>query len=260
VAEISDDVLMAYADGQLESAEAKRLAELLAADEALRRRFAKFAATKPARLARVFDGAVETDVPEQLLKAAAAFDAALRKRSEPQTSRLSGWLRGMSDGLAGMMPAGMSPAWGALGIAVTVVVVAIGARLAAERVPEPDVFRAALETARSGDAIRFTAEDGDRLITPQLSFLNKTGDFCRKYAITRADRSQIEGVACRDGAGTWRVDMEAEGGPAVDRSKPSLADSGSSMAIEERIGELIKGPVFGRDEEARALKSGWTKN
>lgn len=260
MAEISDEMLMAFADGQLEAAEAARVAEVVAADADLMRRLSLYEATSAARLARPFNAALEQEIPERLMKAARMLDAARRRSAQPQRAWLSGWVGRIAEGFGGMLPAGVSPAFGALGLAAGVIVLATGARLAAQHVPEPDVFRVALETARSGDAIRFAAEDGRRTITPHLSFRNQSGDFCRKYAIARANRTQIEGVACRDAKGTWRVDMEAEGGQVIDRSRPSLADSGSSMAIEDRIGELISGAAFDREQEDRALRSGWKKS
>ncbi len=142
----------------------------------------------------------------------------------------------------------------AFALAGAVVIAGYGTRMMALQVPEPDPFRITLETAQSGTSIRFTDRDGQRFITPALSFQDRDGRFCRKYDVDRADRTRLSGVACRSADGNWKIEFETETGRApTSREYVTVGATG----LDDRIMDMIKGNSFDRKIENEFLKKGW---
>lgn len=64
---ISDELIMAYADGELDGPLAHRVRDALPNDDAIRRKYEMFHATRRI-LSRAFDSILDEPVPQRLIK------------------------------------------------------------------------------------------------------------------------------------------------------------------------------------------------
>lgn len=256
MSDVTDDMLMAYADGVLEPGEIARVEKRLAKDPGLARRLALFEKTSGRVLAPVYDDVLTAPVPDRLLRAAGGVAvAAPAPAPEAAHGGIFGEMFGrLIEGVRGLLPQG-TPGWAAATALGCVLLAGVfAARKLSEQVPDPQPFRIALETAQSNTSIRFMAAGGERRITPVLSFQDREGRFCRKYHVVRADTSRVAGIACRDATGDWKIDTEADAGRAP---RIGAYETVGAPAIDDRIVDMIKGDAFGRAQEDEFLKKGW---
>lgn len=261
MADISDETLMAYVDGDLSADKRARLARQIASDRKLARRLAQFEQTSAKSLAPAFEPVLRAPVPERLLHAVSSSVSSPAPATKSMERWRSGLVSGTSlrifEGVRALLPKGSSPFAAALALAAAVVLLAGGAVMLARQMPEGDPFRIALETVPSGSSVAFKTADGQRSVAPELSFQSRDGRYCRKYMVTRADQSRLAGVACRDDGGGWRIDFEADGGRAPQGGQHVTAGAAGAAGLDDRIGDMITGAAFGRTEEDELLKEGW---
>lgn len=253
-----DQKIMAYADGALNGDEARRVEEMIASDPALAAKLQLFQRSSRARLAGLFTKASDRKVPEQLSRIAAELDKALRrpamtKTKTADTSGPVGRLRNaLNDLLRGASPGGWAMTLGASALALAL----LAGPILFAGVPASDPFRIALETAKSGEPVRYIADGGERIIVPVLSFRNQDDEFCRLYDLKRGDDSRLSGIACREKSGAWPIKLETE-----TASAPAAGYTPASSAIPPVLGDavetMIKGSAFGREEENAMLRRGW---
>lgn len=256
MSEITDEMLMAYADGVLDAAKIAAVEVRLAGDPELARRFAHFERTSSRMLAPAFEPLTNLPVPERLLRAAGGMPVAAPAAASPASDSniLEEMFGRLIEGMRGLMPQGTSPLAAAFSLAALVVLGGYGAQLLARQVPEPQPFRIVLETAQSNSVVRFKDETGERSVMPVLSFQDKDGRFCRKYEVTRSNTTRITGVACRDANGDWKIDIEADAGVAP---KSGDYETVGANAVDDRIVDMIKGDALDRSRENEQLKKGW---
>lgn len=187
----TDEELMAFVDGELDEARCESLRREIAANTELARRVADQQALRD-RLRHAFDPALDEPVPTRLTSMASHervvdFGSAIRRRP----SRIA-WLSGLA--LAAGIVLGV-----VLGPALT--------NLARER---PEVVSSGADVTAGGalaDALsrrlasEQSASDPIRL---GVSFLAKSGEYCRTFISRRGDGA-LAGMACRRGA-AWRID------------------------------------------------------
>lgn len=273
--QISDEVLMAYADGELPPQEKEALEALLSRDATLRMRLAPFVVTRR-EIAGVFDATLDEPVPERLV------DAILRAPVPPNrrpaaSSGIESWLKRTRDVIsAAVFPQGASLATAA-SLALMLSVGALAGWLAAQSGPRETsgliassgssltaagALAQALEKAPSGTQA-LTGKLGSAVI-PILSFRRAEGDgICREYQIRNAtDEPDYAGLACRDAEGAWHVAVH------VETSKPATAqlETGenyqtaggpTARAVDAVADALIAGDALGQDEERALLENGW---
>jgi hypothetical protein len=249
---ISDDMLMALADDELDAAEAARVRAAIAADADLARRFALFRDSRGA-VTGAHAGALHEPVPERLLAAVRAADARSRDaRSQPTAEVVT--LRPRA-----------AAAWRPLALAASVAL-ALGGVVGfqAGRVAGPDaqpaagfgapgpVLAAALEAAPSGRVREFA---GGSLIVLH-TYPVPTG-FCRDFALagSAAGAPAMVGVACRED-GTWRTRLVMV--QPADGSTGGFRPAGSDDPL---VGELLQRlqaqPPLSAADEAALLGRGW---
>ena len=266
---VTDERLMAYADGALPPDEARALEIMIEEDPALAARLTPFAMTG-APLAEVFDKIAAEPVPDRLVEAIAARAgtskqrAPLKAMSAPKEGFASWLARALGldqSGLAfanafavaGLVLAGGVAGWtlasgntqqtaGDLMASNGGIIVASGP------------LASALESRPSSDG----ATDG---IVTRSAFRAKeaagTGSICREYRI-QGGSGHFGGIACRSSDGLWRVATHTQlAAPAQKKAGYETASGDASPTLEATIGALIQGDILTADEEASTRARGW---
>lgn len=239
---VSDEMLIALADGELAAGEADRLHALVTADPELAERFAILAETR--FLLEAEGEAKQEAVPERLLAAIAAADTppapvqprltviaggAADKPATPRASvRRAGWRLPLAasfllvaGGVAGYL-AGRG-GQGTPGIAVA------GLDRAALSV--------ALDTVASGGAVALPAGNLRIIASHKLA----DGRLCREYTVTGTGQGAPgwNGIDCRDGQG-WHTELVAATPPETTGYKPA---SGGALAEAFLLDRGAEGPL-----------------
>ena len=241
----SDEILMAYADGELDAATRAAVDAASAADPALTARIARQRAVRE-RLRAAFDPVLDEPLPERLL-AAARGAAADRGHKAPLPRRPTT-----------TAPRWSWPQWGALAASL-VLGALLGPRLL--RAPADGVLsardgqllaRGALAQALSAQL----AGNQPRSAPVQIgvSFRARNGEFCRTFRL--AQRNALGGVACRESAG-WvlQVLAAAAAQPAGDAYRPAAA--ALPPAVTRSVDEIIDGEPLDAQAERAALARDW---
>lgn len=275
---ISDEILMAYADGALPRAEHDKIAARIAAEPHLHARLQPFEMTRLA-LPELFNGVLLGPIPEHIMKTVlhAPMAAATNKSTKSSSDGLIA--RAIEAIGETLFPAGLrlSP-----GLAVGALIVTAGAAgWIATRSNAPgnapntgiaDValvdsamiangpFAATLEKVHS---VAFGAKLQNGQAAPVLTFLAKDGRFCRQYEMMSGTGKNFVGFACRQSNGTWAVQMHtqvADGSAGSSVGEHKSADGGDVPALEAAIDKKIgDGGRFESADETKAIANGWTK-
>lgn len=244
---ITDELLMAYADEQLSAAERAQVDAAVARDPQLAERIAQHRALRQT-LQRSFVGVLTEPVPERLLAAAQAVRstaapvdlAAVRKAKRKTGAQLWTWRE-----------------WGA--IAASLLVGLLFGHLG----PQPD--SGTLVVSRDGGLVargalaRSLSEQlaSGPLITTgvhvQLSFRDKSGAICRSFLVRQTQ--SYAGLACHEG-GIWRIPALTDAEPGSDTG---LQMAGSSLppVILAAVNARIAGEPLDADGERMAQARGW---
>jgi len=274
MSELSDEIIMAYADDELPAAERTRVERAIAADPGLGARLAMFRATRET-LHRAYAPVMAAPIPDRLLDAVykspmpAAPNGTVRA---PRCGSLAERVRSFL-GLDGAAPVRVGLGYAAvlaLGLGVGLFWSATGLRHGGGAAPSvvaiaPDGMVAegalarALETSPSGGT---TVADGAALqVTPVLSFRSRNRRYCRQYEIGTGGGASLAGLACRSTGGVWVVQMQtavAGGGRTENvpgKYRPASRDA--APALEAVVGALMDGDALMAADEARLLASGW---
>jgi anti-sigma factor RsiW len=274
---ISDEVLMAFADGVLPDHEQARVAGRIAADAGLKARLQPFVVTR-AELPALFAEAAGGPIPERLLKTVREAPlATARAKSRTSTSSpglLSQVLQSVTDRL-------FPPGLGLIHAFTVAALLAGGAGagwLAAKSSTGPrspgtvqsqDVafndglmfatgaLAQALETAPSAPS---DATAGIGSITPVLSFAANDHRFCRQYEMAPDAGKRFGGFACRNADGAWQVVFHsalAAPSPAANTTGYETAAGPGLAALESAIDKFGDGGRLERDQEAALIAKGW---
>jgi hypothetical protein len=235
---ISDETLMAFADGELDSATRAAVEAAMREDPEIERRVAQHRAMR-AKLQLAYAAELDEAPPERLLTAARGAPRSLRKpvartRWQPMVSMAASLLIGV--GLGYFVQRHASPLMvenaGGL-IARGALEKALSNQLASERIPSAPVHIG-------------------------LSFMAKSGDYCRTF--TMATAPSPAGVACRR-ANDWQIRVLAQpsDGAAGDESAAAYRTAGSvlSPVILDAVQQQIAGEPLDQNEEVAARQQGW---
>lgn len=240
----SDEILMAYADGEVDDALRAQIEAAMAVDPAITDAVEQHRKLR-ARLRDAFSDSLSEPVPERLF-AALAVPAAIEtnviqladKRASDQTVR---WRLREWSALAATFVVGVS-----LGFAV---MSRDNAIVSSER--GALVANGALASALSEQLA--STQRGDEVVTMGISFKAHSGALCRTFAIRR---DQLAGLACRDNT-TWRVQMLTDSAAAAGDYRQ--ASSTISAPILTQVEQQIVGEPLDADAETQAQRSGWKR-
>jgi hypothetical protein len=115
-----------------------------------------------------------------------------------------------------------------------------------------------LETARSGSALGARTADGAWQLQTTFSF-HASGSPCRRYEISNAAIGRFAGYACRSGDGRWLVHAQVtldKKGPVGTGFMPAAQDD--DAALYAAIRSAMDGDVLGSKEEAQLIANRWT--
>jgi hypothetical protein len=242
---VSDELLMAYVDDELDATTRARIEAAVAADPLLATRVAQQRALRD-RLRNAFDGALNEPVPERLLALGNVAPSVRNVAAPTERAR----------------PRSRAPAWFALAASL-VVGVLIGQRLDfGPGSAAPIVVRGSGPVARGILAAALTKQlaseqgPGDN-VQIGLSFRARTGEYCRTFSVR--DGRVSAGVACRAG-NEWQVRLLESTAP-VPGSSGSMRQAGTTIpdSVRQAVESRIDGEPLDRTQEARARAAGWER-
>lgn len=230
--EWDDELIAAYADGELHALIQDRFEEALARDDTLRARVEREKMLK-ARLGGHFDQVLDEPVPERLramleakpTSSVVSIEAARQRRLLPRQ------------------------AWIPAAIAASLAVGLFGGQLISGQggVSTMPVAGGALAEALDTQLASAPATSSDTRIG--TTFRGEDGRVCRTF-----DGADVAGFACRDG-GAWRIEMMAPGSGGQGSGYQQAA-SGATLVLQAAQ-ERMAGEPVGEDEERRLRDSGW---
>jgi hypothetical protein len=252
---ISDETLMAYADGELDAAEKAAVESAMREDPQIEKRLAQHRALRE-RVQTAYSAELSEAVPERLLTAARG---AARTQGSKVVS-LEEARAAMKRNASRARPP--RPQWRTAGtIAASVIVGVTLGFFMWGRTDSPLVRSAGGALVARGQLARALSEqlaaEQTRTSAVQigLSFLAKSGDYCRTFAFSGA--VSPSGLACRHGE-EWQVQSLGQG-PARAAGDPEYRTAGSAMSAS--ILKVVEGQIAGEPldqaAERAARQRGW---
>lgn len=243
----ADDVLMAYADGELDEETARAVEAAMQTDADVARRIAEHRALRT-EVGAAFGGILDEPIPERLREAANAQprNAAVARLAEAREAKARAGERKWS-----------WKQWTAIAASVLLGVFVGRTILDA---PQSDLFVASgagliasgdLEDALSNQIGGPPNERARVAIT--ATFVAKSGVYCRTF--NAKGRERIAGVACREGA-EWRLHTVTQQ-DGVGRGDYRTAESPLPFVVAETAESMMAGDALDPEQEAAARERGW---
>ncbi len=281
--DLNDDVLIAYADGELDEKTTAEVEAALRKDPVAQEIVQKF--QEAARLAgEAFDDPMQEEVPERLLKLFEEPEAEDAPQQSPapaasnvaELSQIRAARKTKSHTNVTADEAQSSFRRYALPLAASVaLIIGIGGGIglsnfnapsapgviAAGTIPQSSALHAALENIPSLQTLEEVSQDGltRNQIEPLLSFVDTNNRHCREYRVIGSGTTgtqDLTGVACRSDGGAWTQQIAVvQEVPASSVYRPASGQANS--ALETFLSENMKGEPLDDDAEARLLGSGW---
>jgi hypothetical protein len=236
---ITDEVLMAYADGSLVPEDRQAVREALMEDITLVEKLESYLCTRE-RLARAFDRVLEAPVPDKVRRSVEnVAESPARGRRSSRSFRAPvlafataaavllaiGWLLHTAATYGSVPPDRQGvAAWPAL-----------------QRVLDQAPSDASVDVA------------GVLSVQPKLTFYTNLKLWCRQVELTYGRNLGQEALACRGHDGVWRVRNETE--PATRTGQEYAPAGGGTLAAARR--EIIDGTTLRVEEEKRVIEGGW---
>ena len=251
----SDEVLMAFADDELDAVTRTAVEQAMASDENLAARIAVFSRTRDAAreaLAPLLDEplpeALRANVQAMIGEQAAGKpDGDVVAFPKPAAKRLA------ASGPRWALPLAASLMLAVGGFAGYLVGASDGdpgsGGLQRADLDQPGIVDA-LGTIPSGSEAELNGT-GNRF-RAIASFKDAGGTFCREFEVDHADRSTVVSVACRPGSGEWQVRFTVAAPAATD---DGYAPASSLDSLEAYLTAVGAGTPMSPEDEASALGS-----
>ena len=279
MAEVTDEMLMAYADGALSALARAKVETFLQVHPEARERVEAFRATG-APLSRLYGRPMAEPVPAYLK------DFVLNYRLDAETSRaqsrkegLAGWLQGLQQstrlftaGLAQWLDAPAPAARWRLATA-SVAFLALGAGIGAllrstngasdlvafhdGRIYASGPLSDVLEKELSGRETRIGGVRGEGVtMRASLTFKSKQNTYCREYEVATPSNGGFVGLGCRDRDGKWALEAQLPSSKAANGGVKTAAGADNG-ALDAIVDGMIDGDALGSKQEAETIGSGW---
>ena len=279
MAKVTDELLMAYADGALSPLARAKIEAFVQGDPEARRRVEMFRATG-APLSRIYGRPMAEPVPAYLKEFVLNYLInAEAPKARSQKEAPSRWLEGLKEGtrrftanlaewLGNPAPAARwqlaAASTALLALGVTAGVLLNGSSVSSDLVAFNDghIYASGplgdvLEKDVSGRDTRIGGVRGQAVtMRASLTFKSKQNTYCREYEVATPSGGGFVGLGCRGRDGKWALevhlpaDMSAKGGIKI-------AGGADNQALNSIVDRMSEGDVFGPEQEAAAIKSGW---
>lgn len=245
---LSDEILMAYVDGELDEEKRASVAQAVATDSEVARRVAQQRLLR-ASVQAAFSAVLDEPVPEHLVRAA---------RSAPAGTTVADLARKRA---ANARLRRLLPQWGAIAASLMVGAL-IGARFLGNSGEGVLVTQSGQLIAHGALAHALT----DQLAGSQaasagvqigVSFRAHSGEYCRTFSLRRdpGGASALAGLACHS-RGDWHVDVLARSAPD-DAGAYHQAGTALPSAISQALDAAIAGEPLDANGERAARERGW---
>ncbi len=257
---VTEDMLMAYADGELDAAGQAEVEAAMATDAGVARRIEAHRKLRAA-FAGVLGGVLDEPVPERLIDAAGrrpgptpdnVVDLARfrTKPDAPAARALPRWLQGGAIAATVLACVLAGRYW--LSPAPTATPTSVQAPVAVE----PDGRMAAQGALASAlnDQLASSGPDGARPVVIGVSFKSNAGPYCRTFQLNQGQG--LAGLACREPGG-WRVRMAMASPVRAATGGYRTAASETPAPVLDMVQTMIAGDPLDAKAEAMAKAADW---
>lgn len=269
MSDVSDEMLMAYVDGELSDADRNQVDNFVVRNPEAKRRLTAFASTQRA-LGGVLRDTINEPIPVRLLDT--VFNAPLAVAAAPARAARSERVSFVAQLRSLLLPLTPAHAIGAIAALCLVGVVEGSQRSFGPRGQEasPLVMTAGgrmlahgallvgLETAASGVPVTFGGGEERGSLKAILTFKRLDGLNCRIYELDHASGLLANGVSCRNAMGQWSVEVH-DGAGARKPAAGQIVPAGGSMPsiVDAAVDRMIAGDAYGHEDEEKLLKNHW---
>lgn len=259
--QLTDETLIAYVDGELSPEEAAEVEHALKADQQVRDAVRIFRETADWSR-RAYDDVLREPVPERLIRVASGQAgtgaAGPAKRTEASVAAPRGRIAALAMAASIALAVGIAGGFGISDLVGPDVDGPAGLMLVGTVGQGSDLHRA-LDTAASGTVSELSGA-GD--IMPLTTFVDRGGRYCREFEASLAGGGGSWagfGIACRQVAGTWRVEAigAAPDAGQVQGDQFVAASASSEAPMQVLVGAMSDNGTIPLDEEAALLAAGW---
>jgi hypothetical protein len=247
---VTEEMLMAYADGELDQETRAQVKDAIDKDPALNAVLDRHRALR-SELRAAFDPVLEEAVPDRLVAAVRGSSRARLASNVLQFERTPGhtapthrygWQAWIS--IAAGVVIGVAIGWLVWRSSVTSPVMMV----------QSSALNAQGSLAHALSQQLVSTQTKDDTVSIGLSFKDKAGDYCRTFA-TRGD-SEFSGVACAHD-GDWQIRLLTQASAEESDSAYRTAASKFPAAVLEAVNGSIAGEPLNADQEAQAKARNW---
>ena len=252
---VTEEMIMAYADGELDAAGRAEVEAAMAGDAEIGRQVEAHRKLR-ASFVGAFGAVLDEPVPDRLI--AAARRAPAPGPSSPGVVVELAKFRAKPEAPA----ARRLPRWVPLGAVAATVVVAVIVGRAWLAAPAPPLAlgadgrmaaQGALASALN-DQLASSAAAGARPVVIGVSFKSNAGQYCRTFQVNQG--AGLAGVACRQAQG-WAVPMAMASPPPAQTTGYRTAASETPAPVLDAVQGMIAGEALDAEAEAAAKAAGW---
>jgi len=245
---VSDEILMAYVDGEVDDETRAAVETAMHADADVAQRVARQQALRQ-KLRAAFDDVLDEPVPERLTQAArtaptSSVTELSRVRNEKRDRTPRRWSLPQWSAMAASLVLGVFVGHAILRSPASSPIVARDGRLVAQ-----DSLAEALSNQLASDqAAKAPVQLG-------LSFRSKTGEFCRTFVWREGDG--LAGLACREGE-IWQIETAVPNETlATGNGNYRRAGAELPLAVLQAVEGRIECEPLDASGEAAARQKGW---
>jgi len=261
---VPDEVLMAYADGELSgaehAAERAQVEAAMKADPEVARKVERHRAMR-LRMNATFDRVLDEPVPDRLIAAVRKTPAGkVTDINRMRAKRVAAAPPPASDVPTRSARSLKWSHWGAAAASFVIGAIIAHFALTSSEANDPIVSRGGHLVAQAGLAAALSNQLASQQATSApvqigTTFKTKAGEYCRTFTLREND--PVGGLACLSGS-TWNINTLARVSPSPG-ADGTYRQAGTAMpaAVRAAVEEQIVGDPLDSSGEAQARTSGW---